>query len=278
MAYNGANCAQCDGYRYPNPSILYNLCFPYNCQEQRNPSCTACNPNFAPTASFPGACLATNCLNWDSTGKCLKCQEKYQLMGNSYCILIQIPFCLVINYASVSCSVCQAGYDLNNGYCRVSNCISWQASNNSLCATCANGYQVDPSSNLCVVGKCEKYASVAKLQCLKCLVGYSFQGPVCRANNCRNWDWSNMKCTSCLDYYELVSDLGVCRASNCNKNDINLACTECSNTTTSVYALRNGVCVSVDINCISFDSNGNCLACNNPSLFINVGDICAAII
>jgi hypothetical protein len=163
------------------------------------------------------------------------------------------------------------------GACRTSNCLAYSTSNSSICVTCANGYIFDPKTFICSVAKCHQTAA-NQSQCVKCLLGYSLQGVVCYANNCANFDWPSMLCLSCQTGYDLVIGVGICKAKNCNNYDANLVCTSCLNTTNSVYALRNGVCVSVDINCISFDASGNCLACNNPSIYVNVGAICQLIV
>jgi hypothetical protein len=279
VLYNGANCGQCDNYRFPNPSILYNLCYPYNCLVQTILNCSAnCLPNFAPTASQPTGCLATNCLNWDSTGRCLQCAQAYQLISNSFCVKLSIPFCQTIDYTSSTCSLCVSGFDLYMGYCRSSNCVTYSASNSSICAVCANGYLFDSTRYSCLVGKCSQTSASNQSQCLICLLGYSLQGAICYANNCANFDWPSLTCTTCLPSFDLVAGIGICKAKNCNNYDSNLVCTSCLNTTSNVYALRAGICVSVDPNCASFDSSGNCLACNNPTIYVNVGSICILIV
>jgi hypothetical protein len=155
--------------------------------------------------------------------------------------------------------------------------MAWVFSNNSLCSKCVNGYLLD-SNSICNVGKCSQVSSANQSQCLKCLLGYSLQGAICYANNCKNYDWSTLTCLACQQGYDVVNGIGICKASNCNSYDSNLVCTSCINTTNSVYALRSGICVSVDANCISFDASGNCLACNNPAIYANVADICVLVI
>lgn len=189
-----------------------------------------------------------------------------------------IGFCQTIDYSTATCSVCLPGFDLYMGYCRSSNCASYSTSNNSICSICSNGYLFNTANSTCIVGKCNQIAANNQAQCLKCELGYSLQGSVCSANNCASFDWSSLMCISCLPNFDLVIGIGICKAKYCNHYDSNLVCTSCINTTNSVYALRAGICVSVDPNCISFDSSGNCLACNNPSIYINVGSICMLIV
>lgn len=154
VIYNGANCGQCDGYRYPNPAILYNLCYPYNCQVPTLINCSNnCLNNFAPIANQTPSCLALNCLNWDSTGRCLQCSQGYQLNGG-ICVLVVIPFCQTINYTSLLCNTCISGFDLFNGTCRSSNCTSYSPTNSSLCILCNNGYLYDQNAFTCQLAKC----------------------------------------------------------------------------------------------------------------------------
>jgi len=279
VIYSGANCAQCDNYRYPNAAILYNLCYPHNCQSQTIINCPSnCLQNYAPTASQPAVCLATNCFSWDSTGKCLQCAQGYRLVSNSICSLVVIPFCQTINLSTLACSTCLPGFDLFMGVCRTSNCLTYSTTNSSLCLVCNNGYTFNSNTFQCSLAKCESVSTTNASQCLRCLLGYSLQGAVCFANNCATFDWFSMVCTACAAEYELVAGVGICKARNCNNFDSNLVCTSCLNTTNSVFQLRGGICVSVDPNCISFDASGNCLACNNPSIYVNVGAICMLVV
>lgn len=258
--------------------MLYNLCYPYNCQVQNLLNCANnCVSNFAPTSLVPDGCLAINCVSWDSTGRCLQCVTGYQLVNN-FCQQIFLPFCLTIDYSTITCKQCQSGFELFNGYCRASNCNSYQPSNASLCANCSNGYLLDIKTNICAIGKCSQASLINQSRCQFCLLGYNLQNGICYANNCTTYQWSTMTCLTCAVGFELVPAVGICKASNCNSFDSNLICKQCLNTTSSVYALRNGMCVSVDPNCISFDPNGNCLACNNPSIYVNAGQLCILII
>lgn len=277
ISYSGANCVQCQNYRYPNPSILFNLCYPYNCQSQTILNCSSnCISNFAPTVSSSDSCLATNCLNWDSTGKCLQCASSYQLINSTYCSLVQIPFCLTIDYVNVVCSTCIQGFSLYNEYCRANFCSVWLPNNVSLCQTCIKGYLLT-NNNTCSIGKCSQ-VSVDRSQCLQCLLGYIVQGSICYANNCLTFDWSTQICVTCQTGYTLIPLVGICKPANCNNLDSNLNCLSCIITSTATYVLRGGICVSVDPNCLTFDSNGNCTACNNPASYIQVQDICVPVI
>lgn len=99
IAYNEANCIQCQSYRFPSPEIKYNLCYPFNCKVSNAYNCNNnCINFFSNSPLAVGSCLADNCLSYDSTGKCLRCVNKYELINRSYCVLIQLPFCLVVNY------------------------------------------------------------------------------------------------------------------------------------------------------------------------------------
>ena len=114
--------------------------------------------------------------------------------------------------------------------------------------------------------------------CLTCLLGYIPQNGLCIVANCANMDWKNQICSICNQGYEIVQGIGICKASNCQTYDSNLVCTACFNSNGRVYALRNGICVSVDPNCISFDASGRCLTCSNPNLYIPVEDICVSTV
>lgn len=198
ISYNGATCSQCQNYRYPNSAVLYSLCYPYNCQIQNIINCANnCVSNFAPTNLVLDGCLAINCINWDSTGRCLQCATGYQLVSNTYCQLISLPFCVTIDYSTITCKQCVFGFELFNGYCRASNCNNYQISNVSLCANCSNGYLLDAKTNICAIGKCGQALLVNQSMCQFCLLGYNLQGGICYANNCTYYLWSTMTCITC---------------------------------------------------------------------------------
>jgi len=276
ISYTGANCGQCQGYRYPNPSILYNLCYPYNCQTPNLLNCSSnCLANFISTATYSGVCLASNCLNWDLTGKCLQCADTYQLINGSYCLLVQISNCLVINYTAIACTVCAANYEIYNGNCRISNCASFSTNNPTLCLACINGFIFNPKDGTCQLGKCSVTTPNNNSRCLTCLLGYYLQGYICIANNCTIMDYPTLTCTQCNKGYDIVPGIGICKASNCNSFDNNLFCKSCS----TGYGLRSGgICVAVDLNCAQFDVDGNCLGCKDTKAYINIADVCVYIV
>lgn len=271
VAYAGDSCAQCQGYRYPNPSILYNLCYPHNCQASSLLDCAAnCLPRFAPTAAYPQACLAANCTSWDSTGLCLQCLPAFKLAKGA-CLLVEIANCLSVNYSSLTCASCASGYEPFSYYCRPAFCSSYQP-NGILCAVCVNGFQPN-RDGVCVLGKCSQQASASV--CQSCLLGYSIRSGVCHANNCTNFDFPTLTCLQCVSGFDLVSGIGICKATNCNSFDNSLFCKSCS----PGFALRSGgVCVGVDPNCASFDSAGNCVSCKDSKQYTAVGDACVFVV
>ena len=86
IQYQGPNCISCENYRFPNQLVQFGLCYPYNC---RNISLINCQNNCLnyfgnPMIDF-GACTADNCLRLNSNGRCMICQQLYNL-SNGICI------------------------------------------------------------------------------------------------------------------------------------------------------------------------------------------------
>lgn len=71
-------------------------------------------------------------------------------------------------------------------------------------------------------------------------------------------------CKTCTTGFEIAAGVGICKASNCKTFDNLLNCRECFNNGDAVYQLRGFICVSVDPKCLTFDNDGNCLACKEP--------------
>lgn len=261
--FNGPDCLTCSNYRYPNPAVRFGLCYPYNCKTNIILNCTGnCLQYFTNVPNFPGSCLADNCARYDDSGKCLGCLSSYNLQ-NGTCILIQIDNCTRIDYANRVCTLCNTGYDIWNGICRVANCAVF-GSDNVSCLTCSRGY--DLVGRVCQPAKCSK---VAGQICQECLPGFYLQNGLCYARNCLQFDQVNMVCTSCNSSFELIPAFGICKPSNCRTYDSTISfCENCLDG----FLLQNGVCVSADPNCISFDAQGNCQGCRNS--MVAVGSRC----
>jgi hypothetical protein len=138
-SFNGPNCLSCSNYRFPNPGVRFGLCYPYNCKTNIILNCTGnCLQYYTNVPIFPGSCLADNCARYDDSGKCLACLSNYNLQ-NGICILIQIDNCAIIDYANRICTLCNNGYEVWNGICRVANCGIF-GSDNLTCRTCSRGY------------------------------------------------------------------------------------------------------------------------------------------
>jgi len=249
IRYNQANCILCSNYRYPNPNVLFGLCYPWNCAINSLIDCRSCLPGYSYLA---GTCVSQNCSVFNSNGSCSQCIAQYKLV-NSSCVIITIPGCQLINYLTSDCSSCFGLYSLRNGMCIPNNC---QQYNLHICQQCSQGFFLSLNGT-CQIAKC-KTSDNSGSTCLICLLGYLPQSGLCVANNCSKYDWSSMVCIKCANGFALVSNIGICKATNCNNVDSNLVCTSCENG----YELQIGnFCTLKDLYCVSYDSNRNCTAC-----------------
>ena len=214
--------------------------------------------------TYPGSCLADNCLTFDNTGQCLTCAPTYYL-SNGICIKFIIINCATIDYTNRVCLECTAGYDIVSGICRPSNCSTFTGDRNTSCLACINGYFLN-SNGLCQVAKCVDFSG---RDCLKCLPGYFLSNGLCLASNCQKFDPIAMICLQCNPNYESAPNIGICKPSNCNTFDANLNCLECN----KGYLLQDRICIQGDINCITWNDANNCIVCNSPSL-IPIGNRC----
>lgn len=261
LTYNPNNgyCLTCyPGYGLDSTRVT---CVVQAAQANPNPYCSKWNGTICLSCAtgsyfnFNSICVLTdpNCKTTQN-GVCLACYPGYSLdASSSQCVKSTAqsidPNCAVFN-PSGNCIQCSKGSSFNfNGLCVTldPSCLTYNQ-NTMSCLTCYPGYGLDASGVTCVVQAAQANTN-----------------PYCS-------NWNGTVCLACaINSYFNINNICVITDPNCklNQNGVCLACY-------SGYSLSNSQCVksaaqSIDPNCASFNSNGNCMLCSKGASFNSLG-------
>ncbi|KAL4506331.1 hypothetical protein ABPG73_017065 [Tetrahymena malaccensis] len=220
-----------------------------------NDECLECSP----------PCLT--CTNTNSN--CLSCINNYIYNSSTNLCLPNCPQncqdCTPNNDFSNNsnffiCIKCKDGYFLDqNKNCQNCQlpCLNCQT-NATNCTNCIQNYQLNTQNNQCFP-QCDQSCSTCSLpldenSCLSCFDGFYLKSGKCLqcTQPCKNCQFNDTYCTSCIQYYGLDSSTNQCLLL------CPIGCKECSN--------QNGF--SSCSSCIDgyYLTNGQCLLCQNPCL------------
>jgi hypothetical protein len=207
----------------------------------------------------------TNCLSFDNaTGLCALCKPYYYFNQQGQ-ICIPLPAnCIQADLAG-RCTTCQNQFTLTSAYqclfvAALPSCRMVSASNNSLCATCIDGYFADP------LGRCQRLPPFCSqvdprtYACLQCSPNGLMKGTGCVDKNCQIFDGEG-GCLACLRSFSF-GQLGECvpemRDPNCKEYQFGL-CKLCSERYFFDFQFN---CVPVSPFCQTYDPNaGDCTSC-----------------
>lgn len=210
-----------------SPSPTGGSCYACNTSLPNMGSCLSCNATnscglcqngyqlYIPTNST-GVCIQCtiqNCQSCKLNGSnvvCAACAYGYSAIGNS-CVQCLYPCATcTANQGPNNCATCAIPYyfatALSTGACVVNtipNCMSYNTTNTSLCATCATGYKYNSTTNTCYFNcpaNCQQCTSSSN--CTQCLTGFYLTGSspnvtcaMCQVSGCSACSGSGSTCT-----------------------------------------------------------------------------------
>ena len=222
-----------------------------------------------------------NCIKcYDNIGKCIECNEKYNLQENKCILKCSDKNCLSCELKDNKeiCNQCPTGYEINNEKCflncTINNCLECSLTDNLLtCEKCQNGYYLE--DNTCKI-KCRDDNCKICLEdssiCSECKENYYYDGSKCKMRcideNCNTCTNSGLICQECENGYYLEGSFCKlkCADDNCNTcyEDASI-CSECK----SGNKLYNGKCAVSIGNCHNVYKNckyciyeEGCIECN----------------
>lgn len=245
----------------------------------------------------------SNCIQYTTFDKCLKCAEGYYLSsGNCFAFPLAIINGCTIYTSLVTCSQCAQGMYLKSSVlCEnvvpITNCTTYsQSASSTVCTTCITGYYVN--NNACAVrvnslsiASCLTVALLSDT-CSACNTGFTLTSDsrLCLASlsNCLTYTSSTyqsttLTCVSCEQGYYLVTTAGAtsCSAGTVQNCAIYQAsantCTQCVNG----YYLVGQTCtqhVSIT-NCLTYDpTNANtCKVCTQGYYTFSLQTVCQTV-
>lgn len=202
----------------------------------------------------------SGCANYDASGNCLACKDRYYMYTLLNICLPVSPLCKEYSLVNGACTSCIDNFALSQGQCQPSytliqisknqaNCANFNSATQN-CDKCNDGFTLINGGCLKSILNCDIYSIDGK--CLKCQTGFSYNGQICNKiqtviidQNCKTSD--SFKCIECKDGYLLTSQ------SICIK--ISPLCARYN---------TDGVCIECDVN-FNLDA-GKCYPKDMPSI------------
>ena len=196
-------------------------------------------------------CNVANCISCTNNDICGSCAIGYSNAANGACITCSYP-CVTCT-STGSCATCSNPYYIltpsSNGTCfaaTVSNCLSYNATNSTMCLGCATSYTLNTTNNTCNFlcnTVCATCSGSNSSQCLTCPAGTLFANNTCTlcATGCSSCNAT--VCLGCLDGFYLIT--GECKncpgyCSTCTSFSV---CTKLVQSNNQVLIQQNGVSV-----------------------------------
>lgn len=259
--------------------------------------CTGCNLNYLLNSDF----ICVTDFQLCSTA-CTQCPNSNFQLYNGNCYYTD-PFCIVYNFTTAVCVLCQEGYSINAISLTCQKTVTCLTKNsNNICTACFTGYQLNSATSQCISLPPNCLAmNIATKTCITCSNLATLSNNICvfSTANCSTYDYygycqtcnqgyvqvtrtclpvaanclvygttDQSTCTVCQSGYHLYSQLCYLNMDGCLTYSSPSGCSACSPS----YLLVNNICYYSDPNCIVQDSTGLCNYCQNG--FLPFGSKC----